>query len=126
MAQQATSTRELQIGSAANRQAPQLNQQSSPDYQASNRQMAFADKLTNFGGSLGKAMRKDELDAEEIRKANEVKFKDADLLGFPFRIVVSTRNLKNGQVEITNRQSKDTTLQPIENIIPIIEQLIAD
>ena len=55
-----------------------------------------------------------------------VKFKDADLLGFPFRIVVSTRNLKNGQVEITNRQSKDTTLQPIENIIPIIEQLIAD
>ena len=78
MAQQATSTRELQIGGAANRQVAQLNQQSSPDYQASNRQMAFADKLTNFGGSLGKAMRKDELDAEEIRKANEAKFKDAE------------------------------------------------
>ena len=53
-----------------------------------------------------------------------VKFKDADLLGFPFRIVVSNRNLKEGAVELKNRASKDTSLQTIESVVSVVEQLI--
>jgi prolyl-tRNA synthetase len=53
-----------------------------------------------------------------------VKFKDADLLGFPFRIVVSNRNLKEGSVELKNRASSDTSLQTIESVVSVVEQLI--
>ena len=38
-----------------------------------------------------------------------VKFNDADLLGFPVRVVVSPRNLKSGVVEIKRRRDADPT-----------------
>ena len=78
MAQQATSTRELQIGGAANRQAPQRNPQGSPDYAESKRQMEFADRLVNLTSKVGSALGKHEKVDEEIRRANEAKFKDAE------------------------------------------------
>ncbi len=39
-----------------------------------------------------------------------VKFKDADLIGIPFRVVVGDRNLKQGQVELVTRATKETEL----------------
>ncbi|MCL1893243.1 MAG: proline--tRNA ligase [Holophagaceae bacterium] len=36
-----------------------------------------------------------------------VKFKDADLLGFPLRVVVGAKGLKDGIVEIKNRRTKE-------------------
>jgi prolyl-tRNA synthetase len=37
-----------------------------------------------------------------------VKFKDADLLGFPLRAVVGARGLKDGVVELRDRRTKET------------------
>jgi prolyl-tRNA synthetase len=37
-----------------------------------------------------------------------VRFKDADLLGFPLRVVVGARGLKDGLVELRDRRSKET------------------
>ncbi len=36
-----------------------------------------------------------------------IKFKDADLLGFPVRIVVGKKGFEAGQVEVVNRQTKE-------------------
>jgi len=35
------------------------------------------------------------------------KFKDADLLGFPLRVMVGSRGLKDGVVELRDRRTKD-------------------
>ena len=43
-----------------------------------------------------------------------VKFKDADLIGIPVRIVVGERGLNEGQVEVKRRTDKDATLVPVD------------
>lgn len=45
-----------------------------------------------------------------------VKFADAELMGIPYRIVVSDKTLADNSAEITNRQSGETKLVPIEKI----------
>ena len=42
-----------------------------------------------------------------------VKFADADLIGIPLRVTVSTRNLKQGQVEIKSRDSASLEMAPL-------------
>ncbi|MCF7927129.1 MAG: proline--tRNA ligase [Candidatus Izimaplasma sp.] len=44
------------------------------------------------------------------------KFKDSDLMGIPYRIVVG-KDAKNGQVEFTNRYESETSLKTIEDIL---------
>ena len=44
-----------------------------------------------------------------------VKFNDADLLGFPVRVVVSPRNLKEGKAEIKLRIEADATMVALED-----------
>jgi prolyl-tRNA synthetase len=45
------------------------------------------------------------------------KFKDADLLGIPVQVVVSPKNLKQGQVEVKDRSSGQRTLIPREELL---------
>tara|TARA_Y100000590_G_scaffold468951_1_gene654011 strand:- start:1854 stop:3563 length:1710 start_codon:yes stop_codon:yes gene_type:complete len=45
-----------------------------------------------------------------------VKFQDIDLIGIPIRLVVSSRNLKNKQIELKLRSGKDVQLFSIKNI----------
>jgi prolyl-tRNA synthetase len=46
-----------------------------------------------------------------------VKFNDADLIGFPIRITVGEKGLKEGMVELKPRQEKENQLVPIDKII---------
>lgn len=46
-----------------------------------------------------------------------VKFKDADLLGFPVQVVVGARNLKEDRVEVRLRRTKESVLVPVEDAI---------
>jgi prolyl-tRNA synthetase len=46
-----------------------------------------------------------------------VKFNDADLIGIPKQIVIGDRNLKEGKVEIKDRQSGQTELVPVDSIV---------
>jgi len=43
-----------------------------------------------------------------------VKFKDADLIGCPIRVVVGAKGLAKGGIEIKLRTSKEITLVPVE------------
>jgi prolyl-tRNA synthetase len=54
-----------------------------------------------------------------------VKFKDADLLGFPIRIVVSDRSLAEGKVEIRKRTEKTSQLVPLAEAVALVKSLIS-
>ncbi|MDD5224748.1 MAG: proline--tRNA ligase [bacterium] len=53
------------------------------------------------------------------------KFKDADLLGIPFRITIGKRNLAQGRVEIKRRGEKTAQLEPAEMACARITELVA-
>jgi len=46
-----------------------------------------------------------------------VKFNDADLLGFPIRVTVGEKGLKEGMVELKPRKEKENQLVPLDKII---------
>ncbi|MCP4727264.1 MAG: proline--tRNA ligase, partial [bacterium] len=54
-----------------------------------------------------------------------VKFNDADLIGIPFRIVISPRNLKQDSAEVRQRNQKESELVPLEKIIEYLRGLLA-
>jgi prolyl-tRNA synthetase len=55
-----------------------------------------------------------------------VKFKDADLLGFPLRLNIGARGLENKQVELVERKNKQVTLVPMDKVIDSVAQWIGD
>jgi prolyl-tRNA synthetase len=46
-----------------------------------------------------------------------VKFKDGDLIGFPFRVTIGERNLKDGMVEIKKRTEKESQKVRKEEVV---------
>ncbi|MCB0411498.1 MAG: proline--tRNA ligase [Bdellovibrionales bacterium] len=53
-----------------------------------------------------------------------VKFKDADLLGMPFRLTLGGRGVKSGEVEWVDRKTKEMTKLPIDKLsATLIEKL---
>jgi prolyl-tRNA synthetase len=69
---------------------------------------------------------------EELRKAGVdailddrlerpgVKFKDADLIGIPFRVVIGEGKVRQGKVELFDRGAKQLELIDIESVIPTV------
>ena len=55
-----------------------------------------------------------------------VKFNDADLLGFPIRLVVSPRNLRNGMVEMKGRQEDEATMISLEEVAGAVKNKLAE
>jgi prolyl-tRNA synthetase len=54
-----------------------------------------------------------------------VKFKDADLIGIPYRIVTG-RSLKDGKVEVVERATKKAEEIAIDEVLPTLKQWITD
>jgi len=52
------------------------------------------------------------------------KFKEADLLGMPLQIVISNKLLKNNQIEITIRKTREKTYCAKENVITTVKSLL--
>ncbi|MCL6433651.1 MAG: proline--tRNA ligase [Leptolyngbyaceae cyanobacterium HOT.MB2.61] len=52
-----------------------------------------------------------------------VKFKDADLIGIPYRVVTG-KALKEGKVEVMKRTSKETQELPLAKVVPVLKQWI--
>ncbi|WP_461614922.1 His/Gly/Thr/Pro-type tRNA ligase C-terminal domain-containing protein [Clostridium sp. Marseille-QA1073] len=52
-----------------------------------------------------------------------VQFADADLLGVPLRIIVSERNIKTNQLEITTRDKKIKKIIQVEDLEREIEEI---
>ena len=54
------------------------------------------------------------------------KFKDADLLGMPFHVIVGDKGLKNGQVEIKRRRTGERIMVKLEDAISEVQKLLAE
>jgi prolyl-tRNA synthetase len=54
------------------------------------------------------------------------KFKDADLIGIPLRIVVGSKNLAEGKVELKDRKSGEVQLLPIAEAVEKVTTTVAD
>jgi prolyl-tRNA synthetase len=55
-----------------------------------------------------------------------VKFKDADLIGIPLRIVVGNKNLAEGKVELKNRKSGEVLLLTIDEAVTKVRSMVAE
>ena len=53
-----------------------------------------------------------------------IKFKDNDLIGIPLRIVVGSKGLAEGKVEVKIRSTGEVLLLPIEEAIETVRQLV--
>ncbi len=54
------------------------------------------------------------------------KFKDADLLGMPFQVIVGEKGLKNGQVEIKRRKTGERTMVAIDSVVSEVKRLLQE
>ena len=55
-----------------------------------------------------------------------VKFKDADLIGFPIRDTIGSKSLEQGAMEITIRRTGEKMLVPAADVVSTIENLLKD
>lgn len=55
-----------------------------------------------------------------------VKFKDADLIGFPIRVTIGAKSLQQGEMEITLRRTKETRHVPVDQVVTTIMELLED
>lgn len=53
-----------------------------------------------------------------------VKFTDADLIGLPLRLTVSSRALKKGGIELKRRSGKEITIVPLDKIVETVKSEI--
>jgi prolyl-tRNA synthetase len=54
------------------------------------------------------------------------KFKDADLIGIPLRVVVGSKNLAEGKVELKARKSGEVSLLPLAEAVETVKALVAE
>ncbi|HOP41548.1 MAG TPA: His/Gly/Thr/Pro-type tRNA ligase C-terminal domain-containing protein, partial [Geobacteraceae bacterium] len=54
------------------------------------------------------------------------KFKDADLIGIPLRIVAGSKNLAQGNVELKDRKSGEVELLPIAEAVDKVKTIVAE
>lgn len=54
------------------------------------------------------------------------KFKDADLLGMPFQVIVGEKGLKNGQLEIKRRKSGERTMVAKEEVVAAVQSFLQE
>ncbi|EHQ91370.1 proline--tRNA ligase [Desulfosporosinus youngiae] len=78
-----------------------------------------ADKLYQELKSLGVEVVLDDRDERA-----GVKFKDADLVGYPLRVTLGSKTLANGQVELRERKSGETQLVKAEDLAQQVKTMI--
>lgn len=85
------------------------------------------DLLKEASEELYQNLLKEEIEVlyDDREETPGVKFKDADLIGIPFRITLGERNLKKGLVEIKKRKSGEVLLVKQEEVLSQIKALIA-
>ncbi|ODA40704.1 proline--tRNA ligase [Desulfosporosinus sp. BG] len=81
--------------------------------------VAEADKLYHELQRLGVEVVLDDRDERA-----GVKFKDADLVGYPLRVTIGSKTLANGQVELRGRKTGETQLVAVEDVAGQIKSFI--
>ncbi|MCX8026937.1 MAG: His/Gly/Thr/Pro-type tRNA ligase C-terminal domain-containing protein, partial [Thermodesulfovibrionales bacterium] len=53
-----------------------------------------------------------------------VKFKDADLIGIPYQLVIGEKSLKSGYIELKSRRTKEVTKIGLEDPVRDIASIL--
>jgi len=53
-------------------------------------------------------------------------FNDADLIGVPFRVIISPKTLESGSIELGIRGIRDKQILPVEGIVEHLQKLISE
>lgn len=53
-----------------------------------------------------------------------VKFKDADLIGYPYRITVGKDTIEKGTVDVKSRRTGEQSAVPVGEVVQLIHSLI--
>ncbi len=88
------------------------------DYDSNPDVKKAADELNDKLEAAGLSVLMDERDERP-----GVKFKDADLMGLPHRVVVSSRTVKDGQFEYKKRADKDSVRKDLAQTDAFVEEL---
>lgn len=83
------------------------------------RQMKIAEELYQSLNSSGI-----ETVMDDRAERPGVKFKDADLIGYPVRIVIGNKTTEEGLVEVRQRLSGQTDLVPVSQVVEKIKEII--
>ena len=55
-----------------------------------------------------------------------VKFNDADLIGLPLRLSLSSRTLANSQADLKPRTAREATFVPLDDVVTEVQRLLAE
>ena len=83
--------------------------------------MSLAESFYQELGNAGTDVLLDDRDARA-----GFKFKDADLIGIPLRIVIGGKGLKEGQVEVKWRDAAAAIKVPVMEAIAAVRKMLAD
>jgi prolyl-tRNA synthetase len=61
---------------------------------------------------------------DDRNTAAGIMFADADLLGVPVRVIISARNLENGEAEVATRDKKIRKTVKLDKVREAIDELI--
>lgn len=84
-------------------------------------QMRVAEEL--YQGLLRSGL---EVVVDDRNERAGVKFKDADLIGYPIRVTVGAKALKEGQVEVKKRQTGEQFFVPLPEAVDYIAKLVKE
>lgn len=84
-------------------------------------QVAIAEKLYRELNDLGV-----ETAIDDRNERPGVKFKDADLVGYPLRIVIGHKAVEEGVIEIRHRRNGNTETATVENVVSLIKKMVDD
>ena len=62
------------------------------------------------------------IDDRDIRPG--FKFKDADLIGFPYQLIIGKRGLKEGKLELKERRTNEKLEVPVEEAMTVLKNLV--
>ena len=55
-----------------------------------------------------------------------VKFAEADLMGFPYQVVVGRRGVRNGIAELKDRSTGERSEVPLESVVSLVAELVRE
>lgn len=84
--------------------------------------VAIGDKAMEIAEDLHNKAPEQIIFDDRVDKRNGEKFADADLLGIPYRVVISDKTLANNEVEIKSRTSDEIKLLPLTEFIDTLGQ----
>ncbi|MFC2149413.1 proline--tRNA ligase, partial [Candidatus Auribacterota bacterium] len=84
------------------------------------------EKITSVANALYEQLVNERIDVviDDRPDSPGVKFKDADLMGFPIKLIIGPKNLKEGKAEIKLRKDGTSIVVDLDQAVPKIKELI--